>query len=122
MSTEISSLIIMATKTSYFLKFLRISHYLVLFTYFSLYFGIKLLNSMRLREKYTNALNTFYSLGVGLVLLSVRFPYIFLDLSDPQYSNDVASLIFSAGIIVLSTISYKNVVDLWNVVTFSSNS
>ena len=109
----------MVSRTSVFLKILRVSHYVVLFSYFSLYFGIKLLKNIRLREKYTNALNTFYILGVSIVLLSVRFPSILFDISNPKYSNDTSALIFSAGLIVLSTVSYKDIVHLWNVITFS---
>ena len=109
----------MVSRTSIFLKILRVSHYVVLLSYFSLFFGFKLLKNSRLREKYTNALNTFYILGVSIVLLSVRFPSVLFDISNPKYRNDTSALIFSAGLIVLSTVSYQNIVDLWKVITLS---
>ena len=110
----------MVEKKSTLLSFLHISHYILLFVYFSLYFGFKLLKDTEKEEKYVRILNTVYTLGVGIVLICMRFPNMFVDFSSIEYSKQLKPLLFSAGVIVLTSVSYDDMVLLWKTITFSS--
>jgi len=56
-----------------------------------------------------------------IILISIRFATWFLDISGEEYSHQVAPLMLSAGIIVLASVSYDDIIQLWNVLTFAKD-
>ena len=99
------------SNTSLFLTFLEYIHYFLLFTYFALLLGFHYFDKNG-RDEYVKALNTIYTLGVGIVLVSIRFP-ILLSFKKRDCSPQLSSLMVSAGVIVLSTVRYEEVVHVW---------
>ena len=63
------------------------------------------------RKKYVRMLSTIYTLCIGVVLLSFRFPFI-LDLRSKICMADMSQVLFSAGLIVLSTVNVSDVDEL----------
>ena len=51
----------MATNASIFLKVLHYVHYFVMAVYVLLFMGIKLMKDMNVKQKYLQALHTFYT-------------------------------------------------------------
>jgi len=89
-------------KSLNFIYFLHISHWILLVVFLSFVFKFKF-KYQEESEDYIKALNTIYTIGIGLVLLSLRFPFI-LDLRDKDSQIAASRLMLSAGVIVLSTL------------------
>ena len=53
-------------------------------------------------------LNTVTTFGIGLMLISLKFPYI-IDVSNKAYHEEVVSLAVSTGFIVMSTITWRDI-------------
>ena len=100
----------MVSKPLIFLRFLRITAYLLFVVNIAFVLGMKYFDT-KARKKYIRMLSTIYTLGVGLVLLCFRFPFI-VDLRGKVCITDLSHIMFSAGLIVLSTINVSDVDEL----------
>lgn len=95
-----------------FIYFLHISHWILLAVYLAFVFNFKYLYREE-SKKYVKALNTIYTLGIGLVLISLRYPLI-LDLRNQKCTIAVSRLMLSAGIIVVSTLRPDDLLQVYN--------
>ncbi len=98
-------------KSTKFIYFLHISHWILLLVFLSFVFKFKFKYKEESKE-YIKALNTIYVIGIGIVLLSVRFPFI-LDLRDTESQVAASRLMLSAGIIVLSTLRPDDLIQVY---------
>lgn len=94
-----------------FIYFLHISHWILLVVFLSFVFKFKFKYKEESTE-YIKALNTIYVIGIGIVLLSLRFPFI-LDLRNEESQVAASRLMLSAGIIVLSTLRPEDLIQVY---------
>jgi len=94
-----------------FIYFLHISHWILLVVFLSFVFKFKFKYKEESKE-YIKALNTIYVIGIGIVLLSLRFPFI-LDLREKESQVAASRLMLSAGIIVLSTLRPDDLIQVY---------
>ena len=95
----------MEKKTFVFLNVLKYTNYVLLGLYISLLIGFGWFEEHK-QKKYRRILNTIFTMGIGLLLISLKYP-IFIDVKD--HIDEVTSLMVSAGIIVLSTLRIDDV-------------
>lgn len=92
---------------------LHIANYIFLSLYFASMLGIRYFFTTN-RRKYFRVLNTIYTLGIGLLLISLKFPFL-IDLRNRASLNAITHLMLSAGLIVMSTLSAEDISELWSV-------
>jgi CDP-diglyceride synthetase len=97
-----------------FLKLLHLSNYIFLILYFASILGIRYLFTTN-RRKYFRILSTIYTFGIGVVLISLRFPFL-IDLRKKTCMKEVTTLMLSAGLIVLSTLSKDDIAEVWELI------
>tara|TARA_Y100000994_G_scaffold239674_1_gene233533 strand:- start:3320 stop:3733 length:414 start_codon:yes stop_codon:yes gene_type:complete len=105
---------IVTTNTVTFLKLLNVANYIFLVLYFASAAGIRYLFTTN-RRKYFRILSTIYTLGIGLVLISLRFPFI-INLRNKTCMKEVTTLMLSAGLIVLSTLTKEDIAEVWELI------
>lgn len=106
----------MGQKTYMFLTGLKYVNYFLLVSYISIQIGISYFKEEK-HSKYRNILNTIYTLGIGILLISIQYPILF---DSRQHPNEVSALMFSAGIIVLTTLRIDDIKQLRSfIVSFS---
>tara|TARA_B100001094_G_scaffold223956_1_gene218156 strand:+ start:8234 stop:8578 length:345 start_codon:yes stop_codon:yes gene_type:complete len=98
-----------------FLRGVQVINYLIFVVWIFSYFGVRMLFTTN-RRKYVRMLNTFFTLCVGIILVSLRFPFL-IDLNSKKALKEVTTLMFTAGLIVLSTIRPEEVAELWGLIT-----
>ena len=98
-----------------FLRGVQFINYLIFAIWIFSYFGVRMLFTTN-RRKYIRMLNTFFTLCVGIILISLRFPFL-IDLNSKKALNEVTTLMFTAGLIVLSTIRPEEVGELWGLLS-----
>tara|TARA_Y100000389_G_scaffold205076_1_gene262767 strand:+ start:4477 stop:4851 length:375 start_codon:yes stop_codon:yes gene_type:complete len=75
----------------------------------------------RNRDRYLTAIDTFFKLCVGLLLCALAFPVVFRSLSNNNYKKEISSLMFPAGVIVLTSVSFNEIHDLINTIEYTLN-
>jgi len=98
-----------------FLRRVQFINYLIFAIWIFSYFGVRMLFTTN-RRKYVRMLNTFFTLCVGIILVSLRFPFL-IDLNSKKALKEVTTLMFTAGLIVLSTIRPEEVGELWGLLS-----
>tara|TARA_B100000902_G_C27321917_1_gene925279 strand:- start:2787 stop:3131 length:345 start_codon:yes stop_codon:yes gene_type:complete len=98
-----------------FLRGVQFINYLIFVIWIFSYFGVRMLFTTN-RRKYVRMLNTFFTLCVGIILVSLRFPFL-IDLNSKKALKEVTTLMFTAGLIVLSTIRPEEVGELWGLLS-----
>ena len=92
-----------------FLRVLKYTNYLLLFIYVSLLVGFRWLEEKK-AKKFGNLLNTVFTLGIGVLLISLKYPVLF---DARKHPDEVSSLMMSAGLIVLSTLEKNDIFALF---------
>jgi CDP-diglyceride synthetase len=105
---------IITTNTVTFLRLLHVANYIFLILYFASMLGIRYFFTTN-RRKYFRILSTVYTLGIGLVLISLRFPFL-IDLRKKTCMKEVTTLMLSAGLIVLSTLTKEDIAEVWELI------
>ncbi len=105
---------IITTNTVTFLRLLHVANYIFLILYFASILGIRYFFTTN-RRKYFRILSTVYTLGIGIVLISLRFPFL-IDLRKKTCMKEVTTLMLSAGLIVLSTLSKEDIAEVWELI------
>ena len=105
---------IITTNTVTFLRLLHVANYIFLILYFASMLGIRYFFTTN-RRKYFRILSTIYTLGIGLVLISLRFPFL-IDLRKKTCMKEVTTLMLSAGLIVLSTLTKEDIAEVWELI------
>tara|TARA_B100000965_G_C19603538_1_gene764593 strand:- start:5401 stop:5790 length:390 start_codon:yes stop_codon:yes gene_type:complete len=105
---------IITTNTVTFLRLLHVANYIFLILYFASMLGIRYFFTTN-RRKYFRILSTVYTLGIGIVLISLRFPFL-IDLRKKTCMKEVTTLMLSAGLIVLSTLSKEDIAEVWELI------
>lgn len=105
---------IITTNTVTFLRLLHVANYIFLILYFASMLGIRYFFTTN-RRKYFRILSTVYTLGIGIVLISLRFPFL-IDLRKKTCMKEVTTLMLSAGLIVLSTLTKEDIAEVWELI------
>jgi|TARA_B100000902_G_scaffold258861_1_gene245073 CDP-diglyceride synthetase len=105
---------IITKNTVTFLRLLHVANYIFLILYFASILGIRYFFTTN-RRKYFRILSTVYTLGIGIVLISLRFPFL-IDLRKKTCMKEVTTLMLSAGLIVLSTLSKEDIAEVWELI------
>ena len=105
---------IITKNTVTFLRLLHVANYIFLILYFASILGIRYFFTTN-RRKYFRILSTIYTLGIGIVLISLRFPFL-IDLRKKTCMKEVTTLMLSAGLIVLSTLSKEDIAEVWELI------
>lgn len=99
----------MRQRTITFLRVLKYTNYLLFLLYVSLLIGLGWLEEKK-QKKFRNLLHTVFTLGIGILLISLKYPVL---IDAKQYPDEVSGLMMSAGIIVLSTLRKKDILVLF---------
>jgi len=99
-------------KSLNFIYFLHVSHWILLIVYLLFVLNIKFKYRDESKE-YIRSLNTIYTIGIGLLLIVLRFPAL-IDIKNKKTINAISKLMFSAGIIVLSTLRPEDITQIHN--------
>ena len=105
---------IITKNTVTFLRLLHVANYIFLILYFASILGIRYFFTTN-RRKYFRILSTVYTLGIGIVLISLRFPFL-IDLRKKTCMKEVTTLMLSAGLIVLSTLTKEDIAEVWELI------
>tara|TARA_Y100000748_G_C15184766_1_gene367049 strand:- start:153 stop:542 length:390 start_codon:yes stop_codon:yes gene_type:complete len=105
---------IITKNTVTFLRLLHVANYIFLILYFASILGIRYFFTTN-RRKYFRILSTVYTFGIGIVLISLRFPFL-IDLRKKTCMKEVTTLMLSAGLIVLSTLSKEDIAEVWELI------
>tara|TARA_Y100000389_G_scaffold204601_1_gene258267 strand:+ start:3476 stop:3790 length:315 start_codon:yes stop_codon:yes gene_type:complete len=103
-------------KTLLFINGLRIANYILLFSYISLLIGFGWFKDER-RMRYRKLLNTVFTFGIGILLISLQYPLI---TRVKEHPKETSHLMFSAGLIVLTTIHVQDIKDVLDFIFLSS--
>ena len=98
-----------------FLRGVQFINFLIFAVWIFSYFGDRILFTTN-RRKYVRMLNTVFTLCVGIILISLRFPFL-IDLNSKKALKEVTMLMFTAGLIVLSTIRPDEISELWELIS-----
>ncbi len=60
-------------------------------------------------KSYVKVVDMFFKFCIGILLISMSFPVVFIDLSEPKYKKGIVRVMWIAGFIVLSTIKFDDV-------------
>ena len=94
--------------TIFILDFVHYSHYFLFFSYIALRLSIRLKADKRAQE-YVQLVDLFFKFCIGLLLIAMSFPVIFIDVAEPEYKDGIIRVMWIGGFIVLSTIKFNDV-------------
>lgn len=89
----------------------------VVLSYITIRLGIPVSNNY---EKYVRLVNICYRIAIGLFLVVIQIPSIFRFFMSPHpLYTEISPLLMSAGILILSTVQKKEVLDVYEFVESS---
>tara|TARA_B100000614_G_scaffold64850_1_gene57431 strand:+ start:7187 stop:7537 length:351 start_codon:yes stop_codon:yes gene_type:complete len=85
-------------------------YYFLFIAYIMIRISIRFRSSNTEKAKsYIKVVDMFFKFFIGILLISMSFPVVFIDLSEPKYKKGIVRVMWIAGFIVLSTIKFDDV-------------